>query len=151
MGEGDGLKAPGQQIPAGIIVREIDAIEEMAAIARVRAHGIWPPLRAQPIPRLVGPFQGQLVLLLRGGDPGGADRIEIEEKPQAPDDVGVGCRRLHILQHPVCRPGQEGRDHRVQGDVDGRGLAVPGDGSLSQLVEVIEVTRYGGTPCVQDA
>src|SRR5207247_1018026 len=99
------------QRSARLVVGQVDAVEQVCAIAGVAKERLRPPLCAEPGPDLSTPAQSQLMLRVSGGDAGGARWIDVDEEPPPPQDIGI--TRCHF------RTGNEAvRGTRNQGRID---------------------------------
>ncbi|OPX73480.1 MAG: hypothetical protein A4E39_01042 [Methanoregulaceae archaeon PtaB.Bin152] len=116
------FKAPFHQVTARVIVREIDPVEEVSPVARVREDRGRPPLLVAKKPGdLLGPDECCLVLAISRRDPARPLRVHVNGKPPAAEDVGVsggGVLPAEPELHPVRPPCEKGGVHLVQGDVD---------------------------------
>ena len=130
----------------GLIIWEVDPVEEVGAVARVGPDG-----RPEPLFREVGrdPLrrgQRRVVLGVGRRDPARPDRVDVDREPVPANDVGVGGRGVlsgETQLDPVRSPGEERRVHAVQSDIDpgDRGVGVERlDGPGKGLV-VVEVAR----------
>ena len=140
------LKAPLHQVPAFVIVWQIDPVEEVGTIPRVGHDRGRPPAFS---PKVRGDFrcpdQGCLVLFIGRGHARRTNRIDIDRKPPAAKDVAISGRRvlppkLHL--HAVCPAGEECRVHLVQCEVDPLDLwdRIQGLCRTRQQVQVVKVS-----------
>ncbi|OPX73252.1 MAG: hypothetical protein A4E39_01168 [Methanoregulaceae archaeon PtaB.Bin152] len=116
------LEAPFHQVPARVIVREVDPVEEVGTVARVREHRGRPPFLAAKKPRdLLCPDEGCPVLAISCRDAARPLRVHVDGKPPAAPDVGIAGSRVFSAKpelHPVRPPCEECGVHFVQGHVD---------------------------------
>ncbi|KAF1078870.1 hypothetical protein MKMG_00137 [Methanogenium sp. MK-MG] len=104
-----------------IVVREVDAVEEVCPVAGVGKDGCGKALPCQPFVNCFGPFEGSEVLCFVCGDAAGPDGVKVNGEPPAAADVGVGGGGVapgEALLDAVGPPGEEGRVHLVECDVD---------------------------------
>ncbi|OPX62686.1 MAG: hypothetical protein A4E33_02160 [Methanoregula sp. PtaB.Bin085] len=110
------------QVTARVIVREIDPVEKMCTVARVREDRGRPPLLVAEKPGdLLGPHECRLVLAISRRDPARPLRVNVDGKPPAAEDIGIACRGILPAEpdlHPVRPPCEKGGVHFVQGDID---------------------------------
>ena len=140
----EGRKRTLHDLRCRLVVREIHPVEEVGAVARVGPDRLRESLLREVCGDPLRSGEGGRVLVVRGRDPARPNRIDVDREPAPADDVGVGGGGIlpgepHL--DPVRPPGEEGRVHRVEGDVDPgdrrigvKGLHGPGEG-----VVVIEV------------
>jgi hypothetical protein len=108
----EGGKAALDERRRGLVVREVDPVEEVGAVP-----GVGPDGRPEPLLGEVGcdPFCGierRIVLLLRRGDPARPDRVDVDREQAPAEDVGVGGRGVFSSEphlDPVRPPGEERR------------------------------------------
>ncbi|OPX63568.1 MAG: hypothetical protein A4E33_01630 [Methanoregula sp. PtaB.Bin085] len=116
------FEAPLHQVPACVIVREIDPVEKMRTVARVREDWGRPSLLVAKKPGdHFCPDKGCPVLAIGRRDAARPLRVHVDGKPPAADDVGIACRGVLPAEpelHPVCPPCEECGIHFVQGDID---------------------------------
>ena len=126
------------------VVREVHPVEEVGAVSRVGPEGRREPLLREVARDPPGGLERRIVLHVRRGDPARPDRVDVDREPAPADDVGVGGRGIlpgepHL--DPVRPPGEEGRVHAVQGDVDpgDRRIGIEGLDLLREQSIVVEV------------
>ena len=139
-----GKQALFHQIPGGLVVGDVHAVEQVGAVARVGPDRVRESHLYKPTGHLLGPFKSGLVLLLGGGNPARPDRVQVHRKPPAAEDIRVGGSGVFPVEpefHPVGPPGEEGRVDRVQGEVDPLhlGESVQGGGMRCQGLGPVEV------------
>ena len=147
------LKTPLHQVPALVIVREIDPVQEVGTVPRIgKCRGRPPAFPPEIRGDLGGLHSRRLVLRISGRDTRGPDRVDVDRKPPPAEDIAVSCCRVLLPEphlDPVRPPGEQRRVHFVEGDVDAlRPARIQWHNRGSQGVQVIEVP--GCHPPIRD-
>src|SRR5262249_20265861 len=124
---------------AGVVGREVDAVQEVGAVAAVHLDGRWPAVRGQGGGDRGGAVEGGSVLVVGRADAGRARRVEVHQQPAAAQHVAVAGGQPRVQLVPVGIPGEQGRVDLAEGDVDPRALAVQAERTVGQGPDVVEV------------
>jgi len=130
-----------------VIDRQIDAVQQVVAVAGHRHDGFRPAERGKEHVDCGGPLPGQFQFLVGRAHAAGPDWIDVDEQPTAGEDVPVGSGLRRAALEAVRGPGQKVGLDGIERDVDagrqGR-LVEFGDQTGGRLDRVVrEVAAHG--------
>ena len=123
-----GFKAGLHKLPCVVIVRQVDAVEEVCSVPAVRHERLRPAKLPQPFSTLDGPVERSFMLLLGRGDPAWTNRVEVQRKPSALQDVRIASRVFSVGLHSVDSSAKQYRVYRIQRHVDAGSLTAQSPG-----------------------
>ena len=103
-----------------LIVREVNAVQEVGTIPGVGPDGVREPLSSEPVGDLLRTPESRCMFRIGRRDPARPDRVEVDGQPPAADNIRIRSRRIRpgeAVLYPVRPPGEERRVHIVEGDI----------------------------------
>jgi hypothetical protein len=103
--EREGFQAALHETQARVVVRQIDADEEVRAVPGVCEHDRVgrDPVCDEPGADVASALERSLVLSVGAGDPRGPRWVEVNEYPAPAKDIAVTGCLLRILDDPIPR------------------------------------------------
>jgi hypothetical protein len=83
-----------QQCHGRLVVRQVNAVEQVRAVAAVGLHRFWPPFITEPCFNRVGSCLRLYVLRLGRRNASRPNRITVNEEPSPADDISIGRQRV---------------------------------------------------------